>query len=101
MNQSLLEFIIIHKSIAFVTVALMSFIWFRYIKGKLSLPKKSLWVLLAFSVPLIYFYPTGLVACEVCESVYVIQHIIAGILIFFILAILLKLMLSAVNRFST
>lgn len=84
----------IYKVISLATVIAMSLLWYHFSKGKLALPKRSLVLVVLLSAPLIYIYPTGVFACQVCGGVYVVQHIIVGVILFALLALLLRLVLG-------
>jgi hypothetical protein len=85
---------LIYKIVSLATVTAISLLWYHFSKGKLALPKQSLVLVVLLSAPLIYLYPTGVFACQVCGRVYVVQHIIVGVILFALLALLLRLVVG-------
>ena len=82
-----------YQFISFATVLILSLLWRICVSGWAALSTTAILVVVFASLPLIYFYPQGVFACQVCGSTYVLQHIILGAVVFIVLATIMRIVL--------
>lgn len=83
MNE-LIVYFLPHKALSLVFSISIVIIWLKKFKGKTCITPLSGAFIILFGAIIIWFYPIGAFACDVCELTFLVPYFVLPFIIFFV-----------------
>ena len=83
MNE-LIVYFLPHKALSLVILISIVIIWLKKFKGKTCITPLSGAFIVLFGAIIIWFYPIGVFACDVCELTFLVPYFVLPFIIFFV-----------------